>query len=142
MGEYKRIEHCIGKYIAAHYRDVIEVGIGNNPAAAVIARDSGTRVRATDIRPVETPPGIIFYRDDIFSPELSLYRDADLIYAIRPGEELVPPMIAVARAANADLLVYHLGFECCSVRAKIIECGVPLRLYHGRSETVKRGLVP
>ena len=49
--------------------------------------------------------------DDCVEPQLSLYEHADLIYAIRPGVEIVPALIRLARQANADLLVYHLGFE-------------------------------
>ena len=36
---------------------------------------------------------------------------ADLVLAIRPGVEMVPPLIALARRCDCDLLVYHLGDE-------------------------------
>ena len=62
--------------------------------------------------------GSPFRVDDVFSPEFSLYEGADVIYAIRPAIEMVPPLLALARAINSDLLVYHLGFETVRERRR------------------------
>jgi len=129
-GAIKRIERVVGTYIAARYRDVVEVGIGRNTTAAETIAAAGVRVRAVDIRPVDAGP-IPFFRDDIFAPDPTVYRGADLIYAVRPGVEMVPALIALARRCGCDLLVYHLGDEVYLGGGERIACdGVVLHRYH------------
>lgn len=106
----KQIERAVGAYVGAHYRSAVEVGIGRNTTAAETARATGCRVRAVDVRPCMTG-AVPFARDDVFAPDLALYRGAEVIYAVRPGVEMVPPLVALARACACDLLVYHLGNE-------------------------------
>lgn len=134
MGEYKRIERLIGSYLAPRYRSAVEIGVGSNPDAAIFLRGNGVRVRCTDIRPVPPVGDLDCISDDIFSPDLGIYAGADLLYSIRPAVEMVPPMIAVARAVNADLIVYHLGFESYGNGGEPIRCGVTLHRYNRRSE--------
>jgi uncharacterized UPF0146 family protein len=129
MSPYKRIERQIGEYIAARYHRVVEVGIGNAPEAARVIGAAGKRVTATDIHPSPSN-GIKVIRDDIFSPKEDLYLGADLLYAIRPGVEMVPPLMALAQRVNADLLVYHLGNEIYGDGGVIVDCGVTLHRYH------------
>jgi uncharacterized UPF0146 family protein len=139
MGSYKHIETCIGEYIARHYADTVEVGIGMNMDAARILLDRGVRVRCTDIRDLQVPECLAFSHDDIFSPSVDLYEGADLIYAIRPGIEMIPPLIRLAMKIDCDLLVYHLGFETYGNSSERIECGVILHRYVKASESVKEG---
>jgi hypothetical protein len=139
MGQYKRIEHLIGEYISRNYRFPVEVGAGRNLAAALVIRDAGIPVRCTDIRPIPPGDGIPVVQDDIFSPDEVLYRGADLIYAIRPGVEMVPALIALAERTGADLLVYHLGNEIYGNGGEIVDCGVILHRYHSRSESIRKG---
>ncbi|MDD1652354.1 MAG: hypothetical protein LUO86_04900 [Methanomicrobiales archaeon] len=129
MSPYKRIERQIGEYIAARYHRVVEVGIGNAPEAARVIAAAGGVVTATDIRP-SAADGIPVIRDNVFSPDDRLYRGADLLYAIRPGVEMVPPLVALARRVNADLLVYHLGNEIYGDGGTLVDCGVVLHRYH------------
>ncbi len=137
MGSYKHIETCIGEYIAQHYTRAVEVGIGRNATAAQFLHDAGVHVRCTDIRDREVPAGLIFRIDDIFSPEQGLYAGAEVIYAIRPAIEMIPPLLTLARAINSDLLVYHLGFETYADGGERIDCGVLLHRYF-TSEPVKQ----
>jgi uncharacterized UPF0146 family protein len=69
MGSYKHIETCIGEYIAKHYTDTVEVGIGKNTTAAQILHDAGVRVRCTDVKDVPVPACLSFFPDDILSPD-------------------------------------------------------------------------
>jgi uncharacterized UPF0146 family protein len=138
MGSYKHIETCIGEYIAKHYTDAIEVGIGKNTEAAHILLNAGIRVRCTDVKDREVIGGLSFTTDDVFSPDISLYKGADVIYAIRPAIEMVPPLLALARTINSDLIVYHLGFECYGNGGEKIDCGVLLHRYYKASEPVKQ----
>jgi len=140
MGPYKRIERLIGDYIGRNYRCVVEVGTGENFVAAQRVLDAGIPVRCTDIRTVSPPGGLDFHRDDVFSPDERLYAGSDLIYAIRPGVEMVPALIALAERVGADLLVYHLGNEIYGGGGEIIDCGVILHRYRTR-HGARRNLV-
>jgi uncharacterized UPF0146 family protein len=137
MGSYKHIEHLAGGYLAGRYTRAVEAGIGRNTVAAELLAEAGVLVRCTDIRPLEHPPHLHFAKDDIFDPDLSLYKGADLIYAIRPAIEMIPPLIGIARAVNCDLVVYHLGFEQYENGGESIDCGVLLHRYWKRSEPVE-----
>jgi uncharacterized UPF0146 family protein len=132
MCEYKRIERCIGRYIAKHYRDVVEVGVGPNFTAAELISLSGVKVRCTDIKQQEPPADLLFFPDDVFSPDIALYSGAELVYSIRPAEEMMPSLLGLARRLNCDLLVYHLGFEGCEDGGEKIDCGVILHRYYKR----------
>jgi len=126
---YKRNEARIGDYIAGNYHNVIEIGIGRNIDAAAICARAGLRVRAADIREPPAVPGVESRLDDIYAPDLPWYAGADLVYAIRPGVEMVPPLIDLARAVGCDLIVYHLGNEIYEDGGEIIDCGPVLHRY-------------
>jgi uncharacterized UPF0146 family protein len=117
----------------------VEVGIGRNTDAATLIRDAGIPVRCTDIRDVSLPAGLVFRADDVFEPDLAFYRGADVIYAIRPAIEMIPPLIALAGRIGCDLLVYHLGFEVYGNGGETIDCGVLLHCYVRGSEPVEEG---
>jgi uncharacterized UPF0146 family protein len=138
MGAHKHIEGCIGALIASRYRSAAEVGAGNNFIAAGILLDAGVKVFCTDIQNPYTEPDVPFYIDDIFSPDISLYKGIDVIYSVRPGEEMIPALIRLARELNVDLVVYHLGFEGYGRGGEIIECGVTLHRYHKSQNPSKR----
>jgi uncharacterized UPF0146 family protein len=129
MDAYKHIERQIGEYIAARYRSVVEVGVGRNFDAAWIISDAGVTILCTDIKAPATDPGVPFVEDDLYSPDLSLYQGADLIYSLRPAIEMVPPLIDLAKTVGCDLLVYHLGFETYGDGGETIDCGVILHRY-------------
>jgi uncharacterized protein len=139
MDSYKHIETAVGRYIADNYHRAVEVGIGRNTVAAEIVSQSGVLMRSTDVKNLENPSSLFFMNDDVFEPDISLYRGADVIYAIRPGIEMIPPLVALARKVNGDLLVYHLGFELYGDGGETIDCGVVLHRYWRRSEPVKEG---
>ena len=138
MGDYKHIETCIGKYIASHYTRAIEIGIGRNEEAAKIVSSTGALMRCTDVKVFELSGSLPFFLDDIFSPDDSLYTGAEVIYAIRPAPEMIPPLILLAERINADLIVYHLGFESYDNGGEIIDCGVLLHRYHMRQKPSNR----
>lgn len=127
--EYKRIESVIGAYLSKKYRDVVEIGIGRNTDVAAACARAGLRVRATDIRPVPPVEGVEGRVDDVFDPDLPWYAGADLVYAVRPGVEMVPSMIDLAQAVGCDLIVYHLGNEIYLDGGESIDCGVVLHRY-------------
>lgn len=122
------IETAVGRYIAENYRSAVEVGFGGKTTAAEIVQNAGVRILCTDVHAyAEGPvPAVV---DDCVEPTLSLY-SADVIYAIRPGTEIVPALIKLAIRVNADLIVYHLGFELYENGGeRIVTDGVMLHRY-------------
>lgn len=139
MDGYKRIEHCIGRYVVEHYRSPVEIGVGNNFTVAEFIVSRGIRCRCTDIKPQVPPEGVGFINDDIFLPDPGHYSGTDLFYSVRPAVEMVPPMKDLSRILNIDLLVYHLGFESYGDGGELIDCGVILHLYHHRNSNSEKG---
>jgi len=113
------------------YTSVVEVGAGSNLTAAQVLYDAGINLICTDIIPYRGEIPFLYVIDTIWDPDISLYSHADCIYAIRPTEEMMSSLIRVAMRVNADLLIYHLGFEGyeSDIRPDIIDCGVPLMRY-------------
>ncbi len=106
-----QIETTVGTWLVSQgYQKAVEVGFGGKTVAAELLRDSGIPVLCTDIHeyPNSPVPSVV---DDCIEPDFSLYEGADLIYTIRPGIEIVPALIRLAEMVNADLIIYHLGFE-------------------------------
>ena len=88
---------------------VVEIGIGHRVDVARELVAAGVRVTATDIHRRTVPPGVEFVRDDVTTPELAAYTDAETIYALNFPPELHRPALAVARAVDADFLFTTLG---------------------------------
>lgn len=122
------IETTIGRYIAENYRSAVEVGFGGKTVAAEIVRNAGIPILCTDVHayPNCRVPSVV---DDCVEPTISLYK-AEVIYAIRPGTEMVPALIELAKRVGADLIVYHLGFEIYENGGeRIVTNGVMLHRY-------------
>ena len=104
-----KIEITIGHYIKDNYHSAVEVGFGGKTIAAEILARAGMPILCTDVHryPDAVVPSVV---DDCVDPTLEYYY-AEVIYAIRPGAEIVPALISLAKKVGADLIVYHLGFE-------------------------------
>jgi len=92
----------------------VEVGVGSRPEVALILNDV-LDVIVTDVKEQEYA-GVRFYRDDLFNPDMRIYRNASLIYSIRPPVELQAAMAGIAREAGADLLIRPFGNENADLR--------------------------
>ncbi|MEA5037844.1 hypothetical protein SDC9_23774 [bioreactor metagenome] len=104
------IETAVGRFIAAKYRSAVEVGFGGKTVAAEIVKAAGIPILCTDVHAYSGCP-VPAVVDDCVEPDIPLYAGAEVIYAIRPGTEIIPPLISLAKQVGADLIVYHLGFE-------------------------------
>ncbi|HOJ95407.1 MAG TPA: UPF0146 family protein [Methanospirillum sp.] len=129
MSGYKYIETAVARFIAGRYRSVIEAGAGTNLHAASLLFRSGILIRCIDIIDPPRWSCVPYFKDDIDHPNLCLYQNCDCIYAIRPTEEMIPPLIRLSEQIQADLIVYHLGFEGADRPAPIAGCDVPLHMY-------------
>jgi uncharacterized UPF0146 family protein len=93
------------------YDAVVEIGVGRRPAVAASLASRGVDVTATDVRPREVPPDVEFVHNDVFDPDLDVYRDTDAIYALNPPPDLHRPIRAIARAVGVPFLFTTLGTD-------------------------------
>lgn len=102
----------LAEFISKNYdpQVVVEVGIGKKWDVAVQLSTAGFEVIATDVMDID-PSGFNSVKDDITNPDMRLYRNAGLIYSIRPPPELFSSIIDVAGSAGADCLIRPLGNE-------------------------------
>ena len=138
MGPHKHIEKVIGRYIASRYHSCAEIGVGRNFETALTILNCGGTVLCTDIRYPDVTVDVPFRIDDLYAPDFSLYRDVEVIYSLRPGEEMMPSLIRLAQKTNSDLIVYHLGFEIYGDGGELLDCSVVLRRYHRSQKPSKR----
>jgi uncharacterized UPF0146 family protein len=87
----------------------VEIGIGRRTAVAAALVERGVAVRATDVVPRPVPAGVEFSRDDVLEPDVAIYRDADLLYALRLPPELHRPFATLAREVGARGAFTTLG---------------------------------
>lgn len=83
----------------------MEVAAGDRfeAALALVAAVPGAQVWVTDVHPkvLRAPPPLVARVDDLWAPDLSLYRGAALVYGLRIPEELQGAAARVARTVGA-----------------------------------------
>lgn len=100
----------IAEYILKNYRNkVVEIGVGSLPHVALLLKDK-LDVVVTDVNE-QNYSGVRFYMDDIFAPDIGIYKNASLIYSIRPPIDLQEAMAKTAKEVGADLLIRPFGDE-------------------------------
>lgn len=107
--------YIIGNY--THAPKIVEVGVGNFfPVAHELEEHLKINIVMTDIKPSHA--GII--QDDICHPDLKIYKGAELIYSIRPPEELHPCLVEVAESTESDLIIKTLSTDSINSKRKLI----------------------
>jgi uncharacterized protein len=101
----------LAQYIMENYTNtdkIVEVGVGNfHKVALILEEHFKIDIIMTDIKPSHS----MIILDDIAHPNLKIYKDATLIYAIRPPPELQPHLLDVARKVGADLIIKPFSTE-------------------------------
>lgn len=101
----------LAEFIIQNYLGrIVEVGAGHVPAVARLLLASGLEVVLTD-REERLLGNLRVEKDDIFAPRMELYREASLLYSIRPPLELQIAMGGVAARVGADILIRPLQDE-------------------------------
>ena len=116
--ERRKSEDALVEYMRENYVDgtrIVEVGVGRRDSTACALADAGFEVTATDLRDVETGKGVDFARDDVTSPDTSVYEGASLVYSLRPPYEIHADIDSVARSVGADTLLVPLADEGTSL---------------------------
>ena len=115
-------------YLTENYEGIaVEVGVGRRPKTAAALAERGFTVVCTDVEPRETPDTVEFRVDDVREPDLEIYRDATVIYSIRPPYEIHRALADVADSVDADLVVAPLGNETTPLDHELVNVdGEPL----------------
>ncbi len=113
----------IAEYILRNYKNkVVEVGVGNSPHVALLLKDV-MDVVVTDVNE-QKYNGLRFFRDNIFEPDMEIYRDASLIYSIRPPIDFQDAMAKVAIDVGADMLIRPFGNEKAELSRYFKNCAL------------------
>jgi len=113
----------IAEYILKNYSNkVVEIGVGSLPQVAVLLKDK-LDVVVTDVNEQEYLD-IRFYKDDIFTPDIGIYKNASLIYSIRPPIDLQEAMAKTAKEVGADLLIRPFGNEKADLSRYFKNCAL------------------
>ncbi|HDZ36659.1 MAG TPA: hypothetical protein ENH81_07120 [Thermococcus sp.] len=91
----------------------VEIGVGFQLSVALKLRELGYDVTVIDWNEKAVAnarkAGLNAIRDDVFNPRLEIYRDADVIYSVRPTPEIVRPILRLGRTIKKP--VYILPFS-------------------------------
>jgi len=60
--------------------------------------------------------GVRFCIDDIFKPDIGIYRNASLIYSIRPPIDIQDAIAKIAKEVGSDLIIRPFGNEKADLR--------------------------
>lgn len=106
-------------YIKENYPNankIVEVGVGKilTPAKLLSEKMPETQIKLVDIHPCNET---VIY-DDISMPTDIIYNNTDLIYSIRPPEELQPDIMNLSIKYNTDIIIKPLFTEEISLKYK------------------------
>jgi uncharacterized UPF0146 family protein len=128
------VAQTLAAFIQTHYSAaIVEVGCGRYSATAQALRPF-FKVTATDIlarQDIDSRMKPIYVKDDVQSPDLRVYRGANLIYSVRPPLEIQPSIVDLSERLGADALIKPFGSEIIADRRlNLCNCrGFPLYLF-------------
>ncbi|HOI39939.1 MAG TPA: UPF0146 family protein [Methanobacterium sp.] len=121
------------EYIIKHYSIsplIVEIGVGTFLKVAFdLKQHPKVNIIMTDIKPYHDQ--IIL--DDIRQPDLKIYKDAGLIYSIRPPEELHPYLENLSNITGADLIIKPLSTDFINTQKKMDLINYKKAVFYKRS---------
>ncbi len=108
------------EYIAKKYwwtNKIAELGVGFYPLpSCLLEKLTKKQIMVVDNNrealeyALKHCPNLVAVYDDIVRPNLQIYRGVELLYSIRPNEELVPYMEDLASKINTDLIISPMEY--------------------------------
>ena len=87
---------------------IIEIGVGKYCGVyEFLNSQDSIEIIKTDINPHDES----VIKDDVCRPDLDLYKNSDIIYAIRPPSEIHPCLVKLAMEVKAQLIIKPLFNE-------------------------------
>ena len=101
-----------GEYILSEAGDdktkIAEVAVGKfDMIADMLEKKENITLIKTDISPKDSS----VIKDDITNPNLEIYEGTDIIYSIRPPNELQPYLVRLAEKLDSQLIIKPLTNE-------------------------------
>ena len=85
---------------------IVEIGAGKfQTISKNLSENENIDIVMTDIDPANE--NII--RDDVFNPNMNIYKDADILFSIRPPAELQEAIMKIRDEVNATLIIKPLS---------------------------------
>ncbi len=139
MGSGQQGALLLSEFVKRNYSGrVVEVGCGRRSRTAfILTRSLGIIV--TDILESEAVDECIkpFYiKDDITSPDLNLYQNAQLLYSLRPPLEIQRSILRVALSVKADALLKPLDDEIIDGLRTCLKNYKGLAFYHFKAACI------
>jgi uncharacterized UPF0146 family protein len=92
---------------------IAELGIGFQFKVALRLKELGYDVLAVDWNPASVEKarelGINAVRNDLFSPNLELYRGIKALYSVRPTPEIVRPILELGKKLGVPVYILPLA---------------------------------
>ena len=94
---------------------IVEIGAGKfQTISKNLNENENIDVVMTDIDPANE--NIIL--DDVFNPNMNIYKDADILFSIRPPAELQEAIMKIRDEVNATLIIKPLFNEDLNMKTK------------------------
>ena len=121
------------EYIIEHYSQssgIAEVAVGHFlQVGCDLKKHLEVDIIMTDIKPYHD--WIIL--DDIRQPDLKIYKDAGLIYSIRPPEELHPYLEKLSENIGADLIIKPLSSDFINTKEEMTLINFKKAIFYKKS---------
>ncbi|WP_297476020.1 UPF0146 family protein [Thermococcus sp.] len=114
---------------------IAELGIGFQFKVALTLKELGYDVLAVDWNPqaVEKAEelGISAVKDDLFSPNLELYRSTKALYSIRPTPEIVKPILELSKRLGVPVYILPLAGDAMPKTMRLVNFrGLAIYVYN------------
>ncbi|MBQ6138873.1 MAG: hypothetical protein IJI80_04270 [Methanobrevibacter sp.] len=94
---------------------IVEIGAGKfQTISKNLSENENIDIIMTDINPANE--NII--KDDVFNPNMNIYKDADILFSIRPPAELQEAIMKIRDEVNATLIIKPLFNEDLNIKSK------------------------
>lgn len=94
---------------------IVEIGAGKfQTISKNLSEDENIDIIMTDIDPANE--NII--KDDVFNPNMNIYKGADILFSIRPPAELQEAIMKIRDEVNATLIIKPLFNEDLNMKTK------------------------
>ena len=94
---------------------IVEIGAGKfQTISKYLSENENIDIIMTDINPANE--NII--KDDVFNPNMNIYKDADILFSIRPPAELQEAIMKIRDDVDATLIIKPLFNEDLNMKTK------------------------
>ena len=92
---------------------MVEIGVGKfQTISKNLSKNEKIDLIMTDIDPANED----IVKDDVFNPDMSIYKDADILFSIRPPGELQEAIMKIRDQVNATLIIKPLFNEDLNIK--------------------------